>query len=195
MFLHGSRRYVCRGCTSHLRLVKRELRSRLQSNKTPNTTNKQKTKQHPKPSTRFVTRSTMSAKLRKVKRRAMNSAFALRTSSSRHYVITTRNGCSAYPQQSNSFDSLGRGFLQPKCHASNEATSVKHRAAMMGVSRVLDISKRITQNQHHVSFCLQNCRRWTAGQMRLRGKPLCQLTRTSNRRKRETAEPKHAVLL
>ena len=27
-FLHGSRRYVCRGCTSHLRLVKRELRTK-----------------------------------------------------------------------------------------------------------------------------------------------------------------------
>ena len=28
VFLHGSRRYVCRGCTSHLKLVKRELRTK-----------------------------------------------------------------------------------------------------------------------------------------------------------------------
>ena len=53
-----------------------------------------------------------------------------------------------HPQQSKAFVSLERGLLQSKCHASKEATSVKYRVAMVGVSRVLDISKRITQNQH-----------------------------------------------
>ena len=102
-FLHGSRRYVCRGCTSHLKLVKRELRTKLQDNKPPK--QKQNTqirnKQHPKPSTRFVPRSATSAKLRRVKRGAMIQSL-------HSVLIAIRNGSSA---QSKSFVSLERGLL------------------------------------------------------------------------------------
>ena len=35
-FLHGWRRHVCRDCTGHLALVKRELRARLQKQRTTN---------------------------------------------------------------------------------------------------------------------------------------------------------------
>ena len=44
-FLHGSRRYARRGCTSHLKLVKRELRTKRPTT-TEQETNKQKTTNH-----------------------------------------------------------------------------------------------------------------------------------------------------
>ena len=104
---------------------------------------------------------------------AMNSASALSTSSSRHHVISTRNGCSAYSQQSKSFESFVRGNLQPRCHASNEATSVKHSVAKIGVTRVLEQQLKQRQSKHSkptsLEFLLgQNCRNWTARHMRLR---------------------------
>ena len=46
VFLHGSRRLVCRGCTGHLMLVKRELRSRLQKSKKQTKQKQPNPKQH-----------------------------------------------------------------------------------------------------------------------------------------------------
>ena len=47
-FLHGSRRYVCRGCTSHLRLVKREIRTKRQNETTKKPNQTTKTNPHTK---------------------------------------------------------------------------------------------------------------------------------------------------
>ena len=113
------------------------------TNKTPKpNTNTQKTKSQVRNSSRLC------QPVEKGETGAMNSAFALSTSSSRHFVILTRKGCSAYSQQSKSFESFERGLLQPRCHASNEATSVKHSVAKSGVARVLEQQLKQRQAKH-----------------------------------------------
>ena len=88
-FLHGWRRRVCRGCTGHLVLVKRELPARLRFRKPPENTSKTNTNpnhNHPKATpkektaTWDVAQKAVSAKLRGSETGAMNSALTLSTS-------------------------------------------------------------------------------------------------------------------
>ena len=95
-FLHGSRRYVCRGCTSHLRLVMREIRTKRQ-NETGTNHNKTTKPTPPEPKAGFVPRVGCVSQQKKVKQgEAMNSAFALSTSSPSPHLFSTRRGCLTY---------------------------------------------------------------------------------------------------
>ena len=120
-----------------------------------NKTQKNPTPQPRKPP-RFVTRVGNVSQLRKVRQGAMNSAFALSTSSSRHYSISTRKGCSTYSQQSQSYELFVRGLLQPgamlQMGPTRPSTAVVHKENPAGRAIAKLLATFELEPDHHQRF-------------------------------------------
>ena len=170
--LHGSRRYVCRGCTSHLRLATREMRTKQE---TENRKNHTKQQNH-----------TPNCKV------AMNSSGALSTSSSGPCLLSTQERQFDFPS---AFEiccvlrAMSSGAEAPyfKWGFINQGTVLQGMGCKSAWRAFFSKGKQHNRTRHHAShreYVEPGCRTHAA-----QGKQLFQQSRTSNHRNHETVEP------
>ena len=174
---------MCAEVAQVIKLVKRELRTKLQSNKTPNrkkTTNKKNKTKHRQttPKTKHPVRTSIGHVSQIEKGETRGNEFC---SLCTQYVIVT-SLCHRHKKwQFSTRSSQKYLFLWSGDSYSRSAMLQKRPLQSSTVLQWWEFQGCLTSanESHKINI-----------QMRLRGKPLCQLTRTH-----ETAEPRHAMLL